>query len=153
MKRKIERSGWSLSASFQIAFLSLFFMLALILPFAPAARAATTNASIVDFAFQDKTVNVQLGDTVIWTNNGGSPHTVTSDGGSGPLDSPTLNNGDTYQWTFIAEGTYNYHCTFHAPMKGTVIVGSVIPEYSSAALVALGLMVILLGMAAIGRKH
>ncbi len=152
MKRKMERTGWSVKSSVQIALLSLFFVLVLVLPFAPAARAANVNVSIVDFAFQPSTVNVQLGDTVIWTNNGGAPHTVTSTG-SGPLASATLNNGDTYQFTFTTDGTYNYHCSIHASMTGTVNVGSFIPEYSSAALVALGLMVIVLIVAAIGIKR
>ena len=153
MKRKMEGTDWSVRSSVQIALLSLFFVLTLVLPFAPTARAADVNVSIVDFAFSPKTVNVQLGDTVIWTNNGGSPHTVTSDGGSGPLGSATLNNGDTYQFTFTTDGTYDYHCSIHPSMTGTVNVGSFIPEYSSAALVALGLMVIVLVVAAIGSKR
>jgi len=131
----------------------MFIMFALVLPLVPPARAATVNVSIVDFAFQPNTMNVQIGDTVIWTNNGGAPHTVTSDGGAGPLDSLNLGTGDTYSHTFVAEGTYSYHCAIHTSMKGTVTVGSVIPEYSNAAIVALGLMIILLGLAALGRKR
>jgi len=125
----------------------------LVIPMTPQVSAATTNVSIVDFAFQSSLINVQLGDTVIWTNNGVAPHTVTSDGGSGPLDSPTLNTGGTYYFNFTSEGTYNYHCTFHPQMKGTVIVGQVVPEYSGVSLVAIGLMGILLVLAALGRRR
>lgn len=139
--------------SVQMALFSSFVMSSLILPLAPGAGAATTDVSIVDFAFQPKTVNVQIGDTVVWTNNGVAPHTVTSDGGSGPLDSTTLGNGNTYQFTFVAEGTYNYHCSIHTSMTGTVIVGSLIPEYPSAALVALGLVSVLIGLMAVKRKR
>jgi len=154
MKVRQYRRSWELSSSVLIALFALSLVFALALPLAPPASAATTNVSIVDFAFQPSSINVQLGDTVIWTNNGGAPHTVTSDGGSGPLDSPTLNNGGTYSFTFISEGTYNYHCSFHsATMKGTVTVGTVIPEYSGAGFVAIGLMVVLLVLAAAGRKH
>jgi len=148
-----ERSGWRWSSTVQITFFSMFVVFALVLPMVPPARAATVNVSIVDFAFQPNAISVQIGDTVIWTNNGGAPHNVTSDGGAGPLNSPNLGTGDTYSFTFVSEGTYSYHCGIHASMKGTVTVGSVIPEYSNAAIVALGLMVILLGLAALGRKR
>jgi len=154
MRSGYERSGWRLSSTVQIAFFAFFVAMAFVLPFVPSARAATVNVTIVDFAFQPSSINVQIGDTVVWTNTGSFTHTVTSDGGAGPLDSPNLANGITYSFTFIADGTYNYHCTFHsATMKASVTVGSVIPEYSSAALVSLGLMVVLLGLIAVGKKR
>ncbi len=147
-------SGRSIYSSVQLSVFAALFVLAMVLPFAPNARAATINVSIVDFAFQAKNINVQIGDTVVWTNNGGVDHTVTSDGGGGPLDSPTLAPSGTYSFTFVTDGTYNYHCAFHpAAMKGSVTVGSLIPEYSNAAFVAFGLMVVLLGIAAIGRRR
>ena len=153
MKGKWERSGWRWSSAVQITLFSMFIMFALVLPLVPSARAATVNISIVDFAFQPSTMNVQIGDTVIWTNNGGAVHTVTSDGGAGPLDSGDIGSGGTYSHTFVSEGTYSYHCFHHPSMHGTVTVGSVIPEYSNAAIVALGLMVILIGLVAAGKRR
>lgn len=153
MKSSRERLDWRLSSSVQIAIFALFVILALVLPFVPPARAATENVSIVDLAYQPSTINVQLGDTVIWTNNGGLTHTVTSDGGAGPLDSGDIGSGGTYSHMFVSEGTYSYHCVHHPSMHGTVTVGSVIPEYSSAAFVALGLMVILIGLVAVGKRR
>jgi len=153
LNRARVRSGWRLPSSVQIGLFALAIILALVLPLTPQASAATTNVTIVNFAFQDSSINVQLGDTVIWTNSVTTQHTVTSDGGAGPLDSPTLNQGDTYSFTFIAEGTYNYHCALHSTMKGTVIVGTVIPEFSGAAFVAIGLMAVLLVLVAVGRKQ
>ena len=153
MNSNHKRQGWRLSSSVQITLFATFVVLALALPFVPPARAATVDVSIVDLQFQPSTINVQIGDTVTWTNNGAFTHTVTSDGGSGPLNSGSLGTGGTYSFTFLSDGTYNYHCTFHISMKGTVTVGSVIPEYSSTALVALGLMVILIGLVALGKKR
>jgi plastocyanin len=153
MKDKRERVGWRLSSSVQIALFALFVVLALVLPFVPPARAATVNVSIVELQFQPSTINVQLGDTVIWTNNGALTHTVTSDGGAGPLDSGDIGSSGTYSHTFVSEGTYSYHCVHHPSMQGTVTVGSAIPEYSSTALVALGLMVILIGLVAVGKNR
>jgi len=155
MRNLYKRSGWSLSSTVQIAFFALFVAAAFVLPFVPAARAATENVSIVDLAFQPNSINVQIDDTVVWTNNGAVDHTVTSDGGAGPLSSPTLAPGGTYLFTFTSEGVYSYHCSIHATMHGTVVVGSgsAIPEYSSVALVTLGLVVILLVLLAVGKKR
>jgi len=153
MRNRYERSGWRLSSTVQIAFFAFFVAIAFVLPFVPSARAATVNVTIVDLAFQPSSINVQIGDTVVWTNTGTLTHTVTSDGGAGPLNSPDLANGNTYSFPFTADGTYDYHCTHHPTMKGTVTVGTVVPEYSSAALVSLGLMVVLLGLIAVGKKR
>lgn len=143
-----------MSPSVQVVLFASTLAFAVLLPLVPPASAATVNVSIVDLAFQPSAINVQLGDTVTWTNNGALPHTVTSDGGAGPLNSPTLSNGGTYSFTFISEGTYQYHCTFHSiTMKGTVTVGTVIPEYSEIGFVAIGLMVVLLLLTAVGRKR
>ena len=153
MKINSERLGWRVSSSVQMALFALFVVLALVLPFVPPARAATENVSIVDLAYQPSTINVQLGDTVIWTNNGALTHTVTSDGGSGPLDSGDIASSGTFSYTFLSEGTFSYHCFHHPSMHGTVNVGSAIPEYSSAAIVALGLMVVLIGLVAVGKRR
>lgn len=148
-----ERSDRRLSSTVQISVFAFFMLLALVLPFVPPARAATVNVSIVNFAYQPDSINIQIGDTVIWTNNGGAIHTVTSDGGSGPLDSGDIASGNTYSHTFSAAGTYNYHCTHHPSMTASVTVGSVIPEYSSSALVAFGFMALFLCLIALGRKR
>lgn len=63
---------------------------------------------------------MKAGTKVTWTNNDGAPHTVTSD--SGAFGSQTLNQGNTFSFTFTSAGTFPYHCAFHPGMKGTVIV-------------------------------
>jgi len=145
--------GSSFLASIQVPVFAALVVLSVVLPFAPNASAATTNVSIVDLAFQPNTINVQLCDTVIWTNNGDFVHTVTSDGGAGPLNSLDLSKGDAYSFTFLSEGTYKYHCTKHPSMTGTVTVGGVVPEFSSTAFVAIGLMIVLLGLLVLGRRE
>jgi len=81
---------------------------------------------------------------VKWTNNGFNFHTVTSDGGAGPLDSATLGHLGTYSFTFSTGGSYAYHCSIHAFMHGSVTVGA-IPEFSSSILVVVGLLGIMIG--------
>jgi plastocyanin len=69
--------------------------------------------------FSPKTLTVPVGTTVIWTNDGGIPHTVTD---NGVFDSGNLPTGATFQFTFTKRGTYHYVCTYHSYMVGTIIV-------------------------------
>ena len=83
---------------------------------------ATNTVSIKNFAFDPAVITVKVGTTVTWTNSDQDPHTVTSDGKSGPLNSKPLNAGDTYQYTFTQAGTFSYLCTIHPFMTATVTV-------------------------------
>ena len=72
-------------------------------------------------AFQPAEVTVGVGDTVTWTNNDSVGHAVTADsfssgepGGMAP--------GDTFEHTFQEAGTFDYVCTVHPGMEGTVVV-------------------------------
>jgi hypothetical protein len=51
-----------------------------------------------------------------------APHTVTSTSGPAKIDSPQLNKGDTFSYTFTKAGTYQYDCAVHPDMTGTVTV-------------------------------
>ena len=96
--------------------------------FATPAEAATVQVSIGgplgNFAFHPKVVTAQQGDTVTWTQNDtvAPQHTVTSD--QGFFGSVHLNQGDTFSErpAFLNAGTYNYHCSIHTEMHGTVKV-------------------------------
>lgn len=83
-----------------------------------AADAGGTSVSIVDNAFEPTTLEAGTGDTVTWTNDGGAAHTVTFD----DEDSGNLEPGATYERTFEESGEYDYVCTIHAGMEGTVSV-------------------------------
>lgn len=85
----------------------------------PQTGGAGNAVSIENLSFNPTTVEVKVGDTVTWTNNDGVSHTVTGDSG---LDSGTLAAGATYSKTFDAAGTYEYGCSIHPDMKGTVVV-------------------------------
>jgi amicyanin len=87
------------------------------------STAATTNhsISITEYMFSPSQLIIKVGDTVVWTNNGATSHTVTSDSGS-ELSSPTLSSNGIYAHTFNAAGTYNYHCSIHPTMTGVIIV-------------------------------
>ena len=87
----------------------------------PAASPAATSEEgieIVDFAFARESVTVAPGTTVVWTNAGSAPHTVTGDFG----DSGTLETGQTFEFTFTEPGTFAYVCAFHPNMVGEIVV-------------------------------
>ena len=97
-----------------------FPILALLL-LAPAVRAATHNVTVRDFEFDPAVVDIQVGDTVVWTNEGGGFHNVASDDGTS--FSNEVSSADwTFSHTFTAAGSFPYHCDAHAFMTGAVNV-------------------------------
>lgn len=78
------------------------------------------TVSIKNFAFAPSTITVSAGTAVTWKNEDGAAHTVTSD--TGAFDSGSIPSGQTFTHTFKAAGTYNYSCSIHKYMKGTLIV-------------------------------
>ncbi|TYK51315.1 cupredoxin domain-containing protein [Actinomadura decatromicini] len=87
---------------------------------APAAPVAGNAVSIKGFAFVPATLTVHAGATVTWTNDDEEPHTVTS--GKGLLRSPAMDAKATYRHRFARPGRYDYICTIHPFMHGTVVV-------------------------------
>jgi plastocyanin len=92
---------------------------------------------IETFQFGPKTIEVEVGDTVTWTNNDAILHTVTSgtreydptDSGrvtktdkSGRFDEQLDGKGSTAEVTFDAPGTYHYFCDRHPGMEADVDV-------------------------------
>jgi plastocyanin len=82
---------------------------------APATGGDTI--SVVDDAFEPTHLEVSVGDTITWTWEGRSPHNVVG----GDLESDIQQEG-TFTHTFEDAGTYDYVCTLHGGMDGTVTV-------------------------------
>lgn len=81
------------------------------------------NVMIRDGAFEPSRINIHVGDTVRWTNNGQKVHTVTADDGS--WDSGNLEPGKTYSHKFEKAGTFAYHCEPHKDlMKASIVVSA-----------------------------
>ncbi len=78
------------------------------------------TVSIQNLAFNPSTLTVTAGTTVTWINNDNVDHNVMSS--TGAFSSGTLANGQSYTYTFNTPGTYDYSCTIHPSMKGTIIV-------------------------------
>jgi len=86
---------------------------------APAAVAGD-QVSIDNFAFAPATMTVKAGSTVVWTNHDEEPHTVAASDGS--FHSPGMGTGATFSHTFPSAGTFDYVCSIHPMMHGTVVV-------------------------------
>ena len=89
-------------------------------PAAPAQTAKTVQVSIKSFKFTPADITVDVGDTVVWTNEDSAPHTVESSDGT--LRSDELSKEDTYSYKFTKAGKYSYICGIHPSMKGSVMV-------------------------------
>jgi plastocyanin len=87
---------------------------------ASSAQAAGTDIVIDQFSFSPQRLTVKAGTTVTWINQDDTPHTVTS---STPLfKSKALDTSDKFSFTFRTPGTYEYFCSVHPHMRGTVVV-------------------------------
>ncbi|NPE27759.1 cupredoxin family copper-binding protein [Methanococcoides sp. SA1] len=80
----------------------------------------TVEVMIENFEFAPKEIRISVGDTITWTNLDSAPHTATDNNDN--FDSGTLEKGESFSMTFEEAGTYDYICTIHPYMKGTVIV-------------------------------
>jgi plastocyanin len=87
---------------------------------APAVPVRGDQVSIDGFAFAPVTLTVPVGTTVTWTNRDEEPHTVAASDGS--FHSPGMGTGATFAHTFATVGTFDYVCSIHPMMRGTVVV-------------------------------
>ena len=69
---------------------------------------------------------ISKGTTVVWQNDDALQHIIISIDENGEInnlfDSPALNTGESYEFTFEEEGVYNYFCSFHPWRIGLVTV-------------------------------
>ena len=95
----------------------------------PAATTAAGGAApatgdgavaIKDFAFDPGDASVAAGTAVTWTNEDGAAHRIKSDDDS--FNSEDLGQGDTFEHTFDAAGTFDYVCGIHPSMTGSITV-------------------------------
>ncbi|MFB5620444.1 MAG: plastocyanin/azurin family copper-binding protein [Nitrosopumilus sp.] len=71
-------------------------------------------------------LEITVGTTVTWVNDDSVPHNIQSIGDGGKViqlfNSPPLNTGDRFEFTFEESGVYNYYCSFHPWRVGVVTV-------------------------------
>ncbi len=88
--------------------------------------------------FKPDSITVTKGDVVEWTNNDNVVHTVTSTVDAGAtFDSGLISVGGKYQLDTkdIAAGEYQYMCTVHPFMNGTLIINeAAVPVVSKVSI-------------------
>jgi plastocyanin len=86
----------------------------------PGTAADETSVQIVYRSFRPASLTVAAGTTVTWHNTALVPHTATALDGA--FDSGRIDGGASFSYTFTTPGTFEYMCTIHPTMKGTVVV-------------------------------
>ena len=95
------------------------FAVATALP-AASAHVAETEVKIDNFAFAPQRVVVKSGTTVTWINEDDIPHTIASS--TKLFKSNALDTKDKFTFTFTTPGAYEYFCSPHPHMTGTIVV-------------------------------
>jgi plastocyanin len=85
---------------------------------AASAHAAETEVKIDNFAFAPHRAVVKAGTT--WINEEDIPHTVASS--TKLFKSNALDTKDKFSFTFTTPGAYEYFCSLHPHMTGTIVV-------------------------------
>ena len=104
-------------------------LLPLLTIFCSTAIAQTNhNIGTVGTTFSPDNITIDVGDTVTWTNNGGTHNvngtTVTFGSNPESFTNGSASTGWTFKHVFTMAGTYDYRCDPHAAigMAGKVIV-------------------------------
>ena len=82
-----------------------------------AAPSEPGVVQVADNVFEPKELEVDAGDTVTWEFVGGAQHNVVGDG----FKSKNMKRG-IFEHTFETPGEFDYECTLHPGMKGTITV-------------------------------
>jgi amicyanin len=91
-----------------------------LLAFAAVSAEEQTEIKIDNFVFTPPELTVAVGTTVKWVNHDDIPHTVVDQ--KKMLRSKALDTDDSFSYTFMAAGTYDYFCGLHPHMTGKIIV-------------------------------
>jgi plastocyanin/sugar lactone lactonase YvrE len=104
------------------------------------ASASTEVVGTVDFieptdpmqwGFEPKSMTVQVGQAIKFTNTGKIAHTATQS--QGAFDTGFLKNNESATLTFDTPGTFAYFCQPHPWMQGTIVVEGQARAGSAAA--------------------
>jgi plastocyanin len=87
---------------------------------AAPAGVGDTEAKIENFTFVPQRLTVKAGTTVTWTNADDIPHAVAST--TKAFKSKVLDTNDKFSFTFTNAGVYEYFCSLHPHMTGTIVV-------------------------------
>lgn len=111
-----------------VVIVTFFFLLA-----SAPVLAGSRSVAIRNLKFDPAVTQVNVGDTVTWTNFDSVLH-IISWRTAGPADSLPLSNGGQFTVRFDVPGTYSYVCGIHGDaMTGVVIVQGPSPSPTPSA--------------------
>ena len=102
-----------------IALVAVVLAMAAVVPVA-SAQSVDLQVQIDQFIFAPQRITVKTGTTVTWVNDDDIPHTIVSN--NKLFKSKTLDTKDRFSFTFMTPSTYDYFCSLHPHMTGTVVV-------------------------------
>jgi plastocyanin len=85
-----------------------------------AGGPGSAEITIQDHSFTPSALTVPKGTVVTWVNKDESSHEIV--GSDDRIQSPELDTGDKFTWTFSEPGKFTYKCPIHPTMLGTVDV-------------------------------
>ena len=97
----------------------LLFLLLLISSF---VYSQTTHQYSWNMQSTNQTINIEIGDTVVWTWTDGLTHNLISTGGVETFNSGYHGQGHIFSHTFTLVGSTTFTCSPHASMYGVVNV-------------------------------
>ena len=102
------------------SFVRVALIAATLLTIATVARAEDATVKIDNFTFEPEKLTIKAGTTVTWKNEDDIPHTIAS--ATKAFKSKALDTDDSFSFTFATPGTYEYFCSLHPHMTGTIVV-------------------------------
>ncbi len=90
---------------------------------AVSSWSAESKVMIDNFTFNPQRLTVKAGTTVTWHNGDDIPHTVASS--AKLFKSKVFDSDEEFSFTFATPGVYEYFCSLHPHMTGTIVVEAV----------------------------
>ena len=114
-------------ASFTSRMLAAAARIALVLPLgavlvSPVDATGSAEIDIENFTFGPATLTIAPGTAVTWINKDEEPHNVVGTVPPRAFRSGGMDGGENFTFVFDKPGTYEYICSVHPQMHGTVVV-------------------------------
>jgi len=88
---------------------------------ANAQEKSKVHTVLIDgMKFSPQTLEVNVGDTVVWRNKDPYPHTATAE--TKTFDSRDIPENGMWKYKATTKGTLPYFCKLHTTMKGVLVV-------------------------------
>lgn len=107
-------------------FKAYFILSAIALMFSSNVNATTIPIAVSSNVFTPSNVSCNVGDTIKWNWVDGVHNTTSQSipAGATAWAAPIDNSNLTFSYVISVAGTYNYDCTFHPGMAGTIVASS-----------------------------